>query len=172
MKGFNLYKYLPDYISNSIFEIDYKKLKDLGIKGLCLDIDNTIIGMYQSEMKEKIFSWVSNLKDMGFSLCILSNASKKRTTSIGEQLGIDFVYLAFKPLSRGFKKALKKMNLPSNKCAMIGDQLFTDVKGGRKMGLLTILTKPINKEEDLFVKFKRLFERPILQKYEKDLKVI
>ena len=77
-------------------------------------------------------------------------------------LGIEYVYKALKPLGRGFDIAIEKLKLPENQIAIIGDQLFTDVLGGRLKGIHTILIKPIDLDEPFLIKIKRIFEKPFL----------
>lgn len=167
-----MYKYLPDYIAQGISDIDYKRLYDMGIRGLCFDIDNTLVGMYDEEIHKKALALINNLKNMGFSICILSNASKKRTALIATGFGLEYVYRAFKPLKQGFLTVLRILNLEPHKCAMIGDQLFTDIRGGKKAGFLTVMTKRMNNHESLYVRFKRIFEDRIMRKYIKGIEKI
>jgi HAD superfamily phosphatase (TIGR01668 family) len=83
-----------------------------------------------------------------------------------EPLGIEFLYKAHKPLGGAFKKAIEIMGLPSDKVAILGDQLFTDVLGGNLKGIFSILVRPIDLDEPLFIKFKRIFEKPFLKNIE------
>ncbi len=167
-----MYRYLPDYISQGIFDIDYDKLYEIGIRGLCFDIDNTLIEMYNHNIHSKAHSLINKLKVKGFVICISSNASKKRTSSIADDLGLKYVYRAFKPSRKGFERVLSILNLPACKCAMIGDQLFTDIKGGKKMGFITVFTKKIDDNESLNVRIKRIFEKLIFRKYGKRIEKI
>lgn len=167
-----MYKYLPDYISNGIFDIDYKKLYDAGIRGLCFDIDNTLIEMHSDNLKEDVIYLMESLKQQGFKISILSNSTQKRTAMISDILGIKFVHRAFKPSGKGFTKVLDIMGLEAEECAMIGDQLFTDIKGGKKAGFLTIMTSIIDPKESAYVRFKRIFERMVMEKYKGELKTI
>jgi hypothetical protein len=165
-------KYLPDYISDSIFDIDYNKLYDLGMRGLCFDIDNTLIEMNNDDLHQKAISLINALKNKGFAMCILSNASKKRTAMIGKMLEMKYIHRAFKPSQKGFTKAKLLMNLTQEKCVMIGDQMFTDVLGGNKAGFLTIMTKIIDNNEAINIRIKRIFERLVMRKFERKIKKI
>ena len=51
--------------------------------------------------------------------------------------------------------------------AFIGDQILTDVWAAHNAGIIAILVPPINDKRDIFTRFKRLLERPILRKYKK-----
>ena len=165
-------KYLPDYISDSIFDIDYDKLYDMGIRGLAFDIDNTLIEMNNDDLHHKAISLIGSLKNKGFALCILSNASKNRTAMIGEMLEMEYIHRAFKPSQKGFVKARLLMNLPKEKCVMIGDQMFTDVLGGNRAGFLTIMTKIIDNNEAINIRIKRIFEKVVMKKFERKIKKI
>ncbi|MBM3274686.1 MAG: HAD hydrolase-like protein, partial [Candidatus Sericytochromatia bacterium] len=44
-------------------------------------------------------------------------------------------------------KALKLVNLGPHEVAVVGDQLFTDVLGGRRLGAYTILVRPVSNTE-------------------------
>ena len=46
----------------------------------------------------------------------------------------------------------------------IGDQIFTDVLAAHNVGIKAVLVPPIKDKTDLFTKFKRLLEKPILYK--------
>jgi HAD superfamily phosphatase (TIGR01668 family) len=68
-----------------------------------------------------------------------------------------------KPAKRAFLKAGMVMGLESRQIAVVGDQIFTDVYGGNRAGMFTILVKPIDCNEGIFVKLKRIFEKRILR---------
>jgi len=151
--------YLPDLRAKSIFELNYDKLKDMGIKGILIDIDNTLVPMHIKTPTIESIKWVKSMKKRGFAICILSNASYKRTSIFKDILNIEGVGMAFKPKKDGYLKAIEILNLKKDECVMIGDQLFTDIKGASKLKILTILTELLDENEHLYVKFKRIFEK-------------
>ncbi len=167
-----MYKYLPDYIAKSIFDVDLKKLKELGIKGLAIDIDNTLVPMKVKEPTKRAINWVEKAKNMGFKVCILSNAMGHRSRLFQTKLGIEGIGFARKPNRKGFDKAAEMMHLKHDECVILGDQLFTDIKGGKRAGFLTVLTDYLDKDEIAWVKLKRIFEKRILDKYKHRLKKI
>lgn len=160
-----MYRYLPDYISNSIFDVDLAKLYEKGVRGIAVDIDNTLVPMNTREPGPDAVQWIEKVRDAGFNVCILSNARKHRTELFMDKLGIHGIGLAGKPGRRGYDRAARHMGLPHDKCAILGDQLFTDIKGGVKAGFVTVLTRYLDSNEILFVRFKRRFEKRILEKY-------
>jgi len=156
----------PDAYVNSIFDITPEMLKNKGIHGIILDIDNTLVATHIKEADEKVINYIKSLKEYGIKAIIVSNGRKKRVELFCEPLGIEFLYNAHKPLGGAFKKATEIMELPYNKVAILGDQLFTDVLGGNLIGIHSILIKPIDLDEPLFIKFKRIFEKPFLKNIE------
>jgi hypothetical protein len=160
-----MYKYLPDFIAKSIFEMDLQKLKDMGIKGLAVDIDNTLVPMNVKEPSADAAKWVDKAKSLGFQVCILSNAMNHRAELFMDKLGIHGVGFAQKPSRKGYDLAAKRMGLKHSECAILGDQLFTDIKGGVKAGFVTVFTEYLDGNEIKWVKFKRIFEDRIIKKY-------
>jgi hypothetical protein len=90
---------------------------------------------------------------------IVSNATKRRVDVFNEKLGLYARYRAFKPSNRGFLKAMTKLKLTPEETAVIGDQLFTDVRGGNRLGLTTVLVEPLDVNEPVTVRLKRIFEK-------------
>lgn len=160
-------KYYPDFVVNSVRDIKADFLKANGIKGLILDIDNTLVATHIKEADEKLLTWIKDMKENGIQLCIVSNASLKRVTLFNEKIKIHAIHRAYKPFIKGFAAGAKKMNLLSSEVAMVGDQIFTDVRGGKKAGMKTFLVKPIDPKELLFVWLKRFLERIVLKSYYK-----
>ena len=167
-----MYRYLPDYISNSIFDVNLAKLYEKGVRGIAVDIDNTLVPMKTPEPGPEAARWIENVRAAGFKVCILSNARKHRTKLFMDKLGVHGIGLAGKPGRRGYRQAAEHMELPHEKCAIMGDQLFTEIKGGAKAGFVTVLTKFLDSNEILFVRFKRHFEKRILDRHAGDIEII
>jgi HAD superfamily phosphatase (TIGR01668 family) len=133
----------------SVNSIDFFKLRSFGIKGILLDIDDTIIIRGKKEISPSTFVLIESLKEH-FKLCIISNNfSPKRVQEVGEILGIPFVTWAAKPFPWGFKKASVLLGINFSQLAIIGDQLFMDIMGGNSLGIHTILVSPLSKEKNL-----------------------
>jgi len=160
-----LEKYYPCLYAEGIEYIDMKLLAEKGIKGLILDIDNTLVPNHVKDADERAVNWVEKAKKEGFKLCIVSNASKKRVVRFNEKLKIYAIHRALKPAKRALLKAAKLMEIQPSEAAMIGDQIFTDVRGGNKLGMFTVLVKTIDEKEQFFVRLKRMPEKFILSKY-------
>lgn len=158
-------KYYPDFYFDSIRHIDIDMLKTKGIKGVLLDIDNTLVPMHSKDADKNAISWVAALQSNGFKVCILSNASEKRVTRFNKDMAVTAIHRAYKPAGKAFLKAAEKLGLEPENVAVVGDQIFTDIYGGNKANMLTILVKPIDKKEILYVRLKRHIEKRVLSKF-------
>lgn len=154
--------YIPDIYQKSIYTIDYSKLYTNGIRCLLFDLDNTLVSPHTKEFPNKAKDLIITLKQKGFKVIIFSNSPKKRVKKYKDFFGIDSIHFALKPLQKNFKKVVKTYNLKTKEIAIIGDQLLTDIMGGNKFGITTILVTPL-KEKDTFPTFiNRKIEKSIM----------
>lgn len=160
----------PDLYVNNIKEITIEILNKNKIKGLILDVDNTLID-YDKNLLDGAKEWCDNLKQNKIKLFIVSNTNKvKKVEKVAKILDLDYIYFAHKPNKKGFLKAQKLMGLKVEEIAAVGDQIFTDVLGGNRVGMFTILTKPIDERDIAITKIKRPFEKIIINNYLKKQK--
>lgn len=161
-----MYSWLkPDYIVKSLFDIPIKQLKSKQIEGLIIDLDNTLTHWNVTTIDEKIWKWLKTLEKEGFKICIVSNNSAKRINASLTVRKYPFVSNALKPGKKSFLKAIKLMGTTKDTTAVIGDQLFTDILGGKRLGLLTVLVTPLSQREFWGTKIMRKFEKIFLSKY-------
>lgn len=161
-------KYIPKIYKKSILDIDYKKLKEQNIKCIMFDLDNTLLEVHKNIPKKDFCYLVKKLKKDFKIVVISNNSSKKRLSQVAEILDIDYVRFAMKPFSRGFRKVKKKYNFAKKEMCLIGDQLMTDIMGGNKYGIYTILVDPLAKKELKVTGINRFFERRVLKKLAKN----
>ncbi|MGB9679471.1 MAG: YqeG family HAD IIIA-type phosphatase [Thermoanaerobacteraceae bacterium] len=157
-------KLIPDLFADTIYDIDIEYLKKKGIHNLVIDIDNTIVPKKIKFPDKKAIEWFKYLKTNGFKICLISNNTKRRVNEFRIYIEVPAISWAAKPRKGAFKKALRILDAKPNETALIGDQIFTDILGGRRTGLFTILVKPISKEEFGWTKFVRKAERHILKR--------
>jgi len=160
--------FYPDGYFNKVSEISLEYLRENNIKGLILDVDNTLIDYYKN-MSDDTLEWATNLKNNGIKMYILSNSNQKlKVEEVAKKLGIEnYSNFAMKPLKRGFKTAQKNLGLNPKEIAVVGDQIFTDVLGANIMHMHSILVDPI-KEKDIFITLiKRPIENSIKRKFVK-----
>ncbi|MFQ6116900.1 MAG: YqeG family HAD IIIA-type phosphatase [Candidatus Bipolaricaulia bacterium] len=154
---------LPDEQLNSIFELDPQRLKELGKRGIIFDLDNTLGRRGARELEEQVLKLLSRLEEEGFSIGILSNSEGAERERLLAKLDGYPVYLnAQKPRRRGFRWILQEMGLRPEEVAMVGDTLFTDVWGAKRLGIYSILVRPVDSHEPSLIRLGRLIARLFL----------
>lgn len=134
----------PQVVLRNIFEITPQALQGRGITLLLADLDNTLIRYGEREPTEPLRAWAAELKAGGVDLFLLSNSRKPtRASHFAQCLGIPFLGHAGKPKKGGFQAAMVQMGRTPAQTAMVGDQMFTDILGARRAGVLAIAVRPI-----------------------------
>lgn len=160
-------KFVPDIYAQSIFTIDYDKLKERNIKCILYDLDNTIAPMSVSQPDKKTKDLFIRIEDKGFKVIIVSNSGKSRVEPFKEGLNIDAAHSAKKPLKNKFKKVMEIYNFKDTEIAIVGDQLLTDVFGGNRMGFTTILVNQISQSDFIFTRINRGIENKLMNNMSK-----
>ena len=123
------------------------ELKAKGITAVILDLDDTLLSRTSTDITPKLYSFVENLKELEFKICISSNNRfPSRVKFVARELSLPYTSLAFKPLPQAFEKALTMLESSKKETAIIGDQLFTDILGGNLFGIHTILVNFLTPE--------------------------
>ncbi len=155
----------PHIQLNRATDITAELLKKMNITCLILDVDNTLCLKKGKIILEGVMNWLSEMQKAGIKLIILSNAKRKRMEGIAQNFGLPFVALGLKPLTIGYRRAAKRMGESIKNCAIVGDQLLTDILGGNLSRCKTILVCPVELENSFGFKIKRGIERKLLKKY-------
>lgn len=159
--------YPKEYLG-SVKEISIDLLEKNHIKGLILDVDNTLID-FNKKILEGVETWVQDLKKAGIKLCILSNSNKlEKVKNVAGKLNVPFIYFAKKPFKSGFRKAKELLKLEEKEIAVVGDQIMTDVIGANRSKMFSILVKPIEEKDYLVTRIKRPLEKIIIKRYLKN----
>ena len=158
-------RFFPDEYLDSAYVVNYKKLYQEGYRGLLFDVDNTL-----APADERAIQLFKELRDIGFSCCLVSNNKKKRVAPFASLVGAEYIELAAKPSRRGYERAMERLGTNPGNTVFIGDQLFTDIWGAKNAGLRNILVKPIHPKEEIQIVLKRYLERIVLHFYTKEEK--
>ncbi|CAM4267426.1 YqeG family HAD IIIA-type phosphatase [Paenibacillus tarimensis] len=159
---------LPHMLVNTIYDIDLDVLKKNGVKGIITDLDNTLVGARDPIATPELVAWLDRVRAAGFKVVIVSNNNQTRVSKFAQPIGIPFIHAARKPANRAFHKALAVLGLSAEHTVVIGDQMLTDVLGGKRMGLYTILVTPIApKDEGFMTRINRRIEKYALSKLRK-----
>lgn len=159
--AFKLFR--PDYAFCDIYSITPEALCELGVKGIVFDIDQTI-APYEVELPtDKMKSYFEQLREAGIKMAFVSNNKGPRVIKFNQSLGLFYVCKAGKPSPKGVRICIDHFGLTPKQVISIGDQIFTDCLSAHRAGIRFALVKPIKKQESLFFKFKRFFERPFVK---------
>ena len=156
----------PDCYKKNIFEVDYKKLKSIGIKCLVFDLDNTLGLVSNKNCPDEAVKLIKKLKK-DFIVEICSNNTTGRLKPYLDELEIDGVSWSFKPSIKGVYKIRKKYNLNKKEMCIIGDQIVTDIFTGKRYGIYTVLVDPLGVKDLKITSLNRVIENFILKRYKK-----
>lgn len=162
--NFMFERFFPDNTVESTYVINYERLYKQGYRGILFDIDNTLVehGRKANAEARALFD---RLKEIGFECCLISNNKMKRVHGFNESIGVHTVFNAHKPAKKGYYYAMELMNTRPENTVFVGDQLFTDIFGAKRIGLKNYLVKPINKKEEFQIVLKRILEKIVLREY-------
>lgn len=162
-----LKKWQPTWYSKSIHTIDFARLRKKRIKNILLDLDNTVVPynvLVASEIEKYFFEY---LKDLGFSITIISNNNEERVSTFCSKLNIPYVYSSKKPLSRKTKQYLKENHLLTDETVLIGDQIITDIWLANNLKVKSILVEPIQVKEAKITFLNRKLDKCIRKRLKK-----
>ena len=154
---------IPDKKIKDISQLDIQRLWQKGIRGILFDIDNTLESHRIPEPSPKISVFLQNVQEAGFKICLISNGKQERVQQFNRNLKLPAIAKAGKPLKKSFRAAMRLMGTKPSETAFVGDQIFTDVFGGNRTGMTTILVEPIEPIENAFFYVKRFFKRFVMK---------
>jgi hypothetical protein len=147
---------------DAIWDLDLEQLQRRGVRGLILDLDNTLVNWNGSELRPGVAAWLAEAGRRRLRCCIVTNAGEtERLRSIAGAAGASHLAKAGKPFPRAYRRAMRKLGTGPDSTAAIGDQVFTDILGANLLGLDTILVEPFSPREFIGTRFVRLVERPL-----------
>ena len=155
----------------SVDLIDVDELRELGIRCVLVDRDNTLVPRDTKVAPPEVMAWLGRLRAAGITVCMVSNNfHTKEVCASAEQIGCAVVHHAMKPAPVAICVAMHLTGVPAEQTVMVGDQLYTDMIAGNLAGVRTILVRPQSMEDlwytQIFRKVERLFLRGVV--YEGD----
>ena len=157
--------FIPDYYFDSIHAVTPGFLKNENIKALVLDIDNTLVTYGEEAPTDDVLRWIGEIKNAGIFVAIASNNREERVSRFNEKLSVFTVSKSGKPSRRSVFAVCDKFSVKPSETAVIGDQIFTDILCARRAGARAYLVTPLPYKENLFFKFKRALEKPIIRRF-------
>lgn len=160
---------MPKYRFRSVLDITPDDLRKMGAKAVGLDIDNTIAPDGTLKFIDGVQEWIDSVRGAGIPVTIVSNGTIFRVGPIAKKFGLPFVSLSMKPYTNGLHRAAKRMQVDITELAMLGDQLFSDVKAANRCGAIAVRIDPIPMKSlyPHYYAWKEKRERPILEEFEK-----
>lgn len=153
----------PNMKLRRITDITVELLNKKNIKGLILDVDNTLSTHHGMTLVDGLEEWIAEMEKSGIKLIILSNSKERRVKPFAEKIGLDYGSLGCKPLPFGYMKVRRRLGLKRKEIATVGDQMFTDVMGGNLFGIKTVMTDLILAEDKPSFKVRRELEKKFLK---------
>ncbi|MHB1611741.1 MAG: YqeG family HAD IIIA-type phosphatase [Sulfobacillus sp.] len=155
----------PHLSVGSIFDLDIGILRKRGYRGLIMDLDNTLVAWNHPEAPQELLDWLAKVRHYGIDMCIVSNNLGRRVEEFAAQIGVSFIAKAAKPRRRAFRLAMRKMGTHRGDTAVVGDQVFTDILGGNRLKLFTILVRPVAAEEFWTTRLVRMVEHRMVRRH-------
>ncbi|MGO8672356.1 MAG: YqeG family HAD IIIA-type phosphatase [Capsulimonadaceae bacterium] len=155
----------PSLVVESVGDVDPKVLRACGITAIITDLDNTLVPWRRYEITPGVIEWLERLEVEGIKICIASNTlHMQRLKQLADTMAIPFVDRVRKPFVGGFIRSMEAMESTRATTAVFGDQLFTDVWCGNKLGLTTILLRPpLSREEFFWTQVVRYIENAVIR---------
>ena len=160
--------FYPDEWLDSAYDIPYEQFYQKGMRGIIFDIDNTLVP-HGAPADERAIALFERLRRIGFCYCLLSNNQIDRVAPFADAIQAKYIENAHKPSVKNYRKAMKILGTDTGNTIFVGDQLFTDIWGANRLGIQTILVRPINPKEEIQIVLKRYLEKPVLYCYRKSL---
>ena len=159
---------MPRFLLPDVFHLTDDFLQSHQIRGIIFDIDNTLVGFRTPEPTPEVRALLERLRSGGIQIAFVSNNNKIRVSRFAKGLDIPAYHRACKPLGVVLKRVQRRFDLPAGQIALVGDQIYTDVLGGNRAGMITILVDPIDCKETALFKFKGRMEMPVIQRKKRE----
>lgn len=157
----------PTWMIERIYQLTPDQLAKHNIKGVITDLDNTLIAWNNPDGTPELRAWLKTMKDAGIPVVILSNNHHGRVKRVADQLGVLFTSDAKKPSRRGFRRAIDMLGVSQDEVVIVGDQLLTDVFGGNRLGIRSILVMPLVETDLVWTLLNRKIEKFLFKRIEK-----
>ncbi|NTU61654.1 MAG: YqeG family HAD IIIA-type phosphatase [Caldiserica bacterium] len=146
----------PDWHFQKVADIPIDLIKQLDIKLIFIDIDNTIAPRDSDDFVPSAVAWIESVKKLGVTFAFLSNGRPRRVVRACKMLDIRNIYPGLKPLPFSYWLGMLRFRAKPSRTLMIGDQLPTDILGAHLAGIKAILVDPVNIDTDVkWTKFTR-----------------
>ena len=142
----------PSFIVRHVSDVPASFFAERGITAVVSDLDNTLLAYHGADdatITPEVVAWLTDLRVAGIGVCLASNTTRlTRLARLAAAWGVLHVpRTAGKPGTAGIRHALDLLGAKPENAAMVGDQLFTDIVAGNRLGMLTVLVNPLSTRE-------------------------
>ena len=127
----------------TIAQLSLPHLTAHGLRAAVIDVDRTLLPGRDVTLPGPVSDWLLDASRRMRLHLFSNNPSRDRIAAVADQLGVSYTFGAGKPRRGALRTVVRDLALPPEAIAMIGDRLFTDVLCGNRMGLYTILVRPV-----------------------------
>lgn len=145
-------------------DISLSMLAAWSVRGIVLDLDNTLVPWNTADISAGARAWVASIRAAGIGLCLLTNNYSRRASQVADLLGIPIIKAALKPSPLAFRGALRRLGVAAAEAVVVGDQVYTDVLGGKLLGMRAVLVTPLSTRDFATTKIVRWLERPVRER--------
>lgn len=161
--------FVPDYMARSLLTVDFKLLKEKGIRYVAFDADSTLVPFRGTVLSDETKEFLMRQRPLFDKWCIASNRLQNDLVQLAESMDAQVIratLLNRKPQLRFFKQVIDFFDAPPEQIAMIGDKLFADIWGAKRAGMTTVWVEKVGPDSP----WDRLFrtrerEWRVLKKY-------
>ena len=152
----------PDAVVEKVEDFDARRFEQWGVRGIALDLDNTIVPWHTAFVTPGAATWIRDVQARGIGICLITNNYSGGSDATSALFKVPVIKGALKPSPWSFHAALRKLGVAGANAAVVGDQIFTDVLGGKLAGMRAVLVAPLSRAEFPTTKIVRMLERPML----------
>lgn len=150
----------PDYIADTLFDIDFDELFEKGVRVVLFDLDSTIMASKSGKYADETKIFLKKLEER-FTLCVISNnTNEEYLVNVRNITPFRVIGNAKKPCFKAMSCYLDEIEKKASEAVVIGDRPLTDILAGKRLGAYTVLVDSITKDtEHKIVRFVRFLER-------------
>jgi HAD superfamily phosphatase (TIGR01668 family) len=154
--------FIPTYHCVRLFDIPASFFVKQGYTMLCIDLDNTLASYRSKSPTSDVTAWIQSLQQANLDILIVSNNRSKRVAHYLTSLNLPFLAPAGKPSPKKVKRYLVQNKIQLKSVLVIGGQILTDCWMANQLGVDSLLTEKLVKEDHWPTWINRLLEKPVL----------
>lgn len=151
------YPLRPDYYArDGVIALTPERLADLDVRGLILDLDNTLMLPSLGYLLDDIAGWLRYIRSAGVKVIILSNNKKakymKHIKELFASYQIEVISHGKKPYEKNINKAVEILGEKKENCLIVGDRVLTDILGGLNCDIRSVLVPALIGDDEIIIK--------------------